>query len=303
MSENETQAMNQNGFYAKKFRQAGLEQLKGRWTTPVLVSLVVTVISLGLVCVMLPWEFYIDAIKSTINGTEPDVSLFPWARYFIGLFLVMMFMPVISLAQISIYPALYNSKEPVKFSDFIAGFSLWGKGLGIFWWRYLWMILWELLGFLIGFVLGLVVGGIAYAISKESMAMAMCIPFCMYIPTIIIVIVKAYAYSLMEYAIADNNDVKVTQAMEISKELTKGYKWKLFCLDFSFIGWELLVCLFPVGELWLNPYQISSKFCAFRYLLDEFNKNMESKLAAAKPRAIEDEPVSPEVDTTDGNEI
>jgi uncharacterized membrane protein len=37
--------------------------------------------------------------------------------------------------------------------------------------------------------------------------------------------------------------------------MMKGPKWKLFCLDLSFIGWAIL-CVFTlgIGTLWLQPY-------------------------------------------------
>ena len=40
-----------------------------------------------------------------------------------------------------------------------------------------------------------------------------------------------------------------------SREMMNGYKWKLFCLDFSFIGWYLLgaLCL-GVGTIFVVPY-------------------------------------------------
>jgi uncharacterized membrane protein len=35
----------------------------------------------------------------------------------------------------------------------------------------------------------------------------------------------------------------------------KGYKWKLFLLDLSFIGWILLGFItFSIGLLWVRPY-------------------------------------------------
>ena len=37
--------------------------------------------------------------------------------------------------------------------------------------------------------------------------------------------------------------------------MMKGYKWKLFCMDLSFIGWAFLCILsFGIGFLWLQPY-------------------------------------------------
>ena len=53
-------------------------------------------------------------------------------------------------------------------------------------------------------------------------------------------IVKTYSYSMSFYILADNPDMSPNDARKKSMEMMKGNKWRLFCLDFSFIGWELL---------------------------------------------------------------
>ena len=46
------------------------------------------------------------------------------------------------------------------------------------------------------------------------------------------------------------------EAIGRSKELMMGNKWRLFCLQLSFIGWNLLCVLtLGIGYLWLTPYQ------------------------------------------------
>lgn len=68
-------------------------------------------------------------------------------------------------------------------------------------------------------------------------------------------IVKAFAFSMSEYIIADNPDISPTEALDKSQELMKGNKWRLFCLLFSFIGWFILSGLtFGIGLFFLIPY-------------------------------------------------
>lgn len=307
MAENENTVAVQEerpGFYSKKFKEAALKQLNGRWTTPVLVTLVCSIISYILVLIILPWEYYIEIFTAAFNGVDPDISSFPFLRYFIGLFATFLITPVITMANMSIYPMLYKSKEPVKFSEFISGFSLWGKAMGAFWWQYLWLLLWGLAGMFAGFVVGLIPAGIAYGVTSESGLFAVILPITGYIAFFVVILIKAYQYCLTEWAIVDNNNLSPVQALSVSKKLTKGYKWNLFCLDFSFIGWNILVSCFPIGDLWLSPYKMTAKFNAYRYLLDSFNSKMDAlKASEPKPVAIEDEPVSAEVDTSDGNQI
>lgn len=68
-------------------------------------------------------------------------------------------------------------------------------------------------------------------------------------------IIKAYAYSMSTYILADNPSIGVNEARERSIEMMKGNKWRLFCLHCSFIGWWIL-CVLTVGilTLWVTPY-------------------------------------------------
>lgn len=68
-------------------------------------------------------------------------------------------------------------------------------------------------------------------------------------------IVKSYAYSMAFYVKRDNPTYDWKQCLDESQRIMKGYKWKLFCLQLSFIGWAI-VCVFTfgIGTLWLTPY-------------------------------------------------
>jgi uncharacterized membrane protein len=43
--------------------------------------------------------------------------------------------------------------------------------------------------------------------------------------------------------LADNPEISSLEAIRISKEMMKGNKAKLFCLDISFIGWAIVCAL------------------------------------------------------------
>lgn len=68
-------------------------------------------------------------------------------------------------------------------------------------------------------------------------------------------IVKGYAYAMTPYVMNDRPDLDADDCIHESRMMMKGYKWKLFCLDLSFIGWAIL-CIFTlgIGLLWLQPY-------------------------------------------------
>jgi len=57
-------------------------------------------------------------------------------------------------------------------------------------------------------------------------------------------IIKSYSYAMTPYILAENPDMTATEAITQSRQVMDGNKWRLFCLEFSFIGWELL-CVLP----------------------------------------------------------
>ena len=70
-------------------------------------------------------------------------------------------------------------------------------------------------------------------------------------------IVKAYSYSMTYMILADNPDMSPTEAIKASQAMMKGNKWRLFCLDLSFIGWILLTILtFGILGFWVTPYNL-----------------------------------------------
>mgnify|MGYP004634347231 FL=1 len=69
-------------------------------------------------------------------------------------------------------------------------------------------------------------------------------------------IVKSYSYAMTPYIMAEHPSLTANEAITESRRIMDGNKWRLFCLDFSFIGWELL-CALPmyVGYfLFLHTY-------------------------------------------------
>ena len=68
-------------------------------------------------------------------------------------------------------------------------------------------------------------------------------------------IIAGYRYCLAPYLMAENPNLGIREAVNMSKELMAGHKWRLFCLNLSFIGWAILSALTcGIGDLWLSPY-------------------------------------------------
>ena len=57
-------------------------------------------------------------------------------------------------------------------------------------------------------------------------------------------IIASYRYSMAFYIMAEDPDITAGAAIDASKEMMAGNKLRLFCLEFSFIGWAVL-CTLP----------------------------------------------------------
>ena len=76
-----------------------------------------------------------------------------------------------------------------------------------------------------------------------------------------------YAYSMAPYIMVENPEMTAKQALKASKAMMKGNKWKLFCLSFSFIGWDILAALsFGIGHIILCPYVEAAAAAFYREL-------------------------------------
>lgn len=69
-------------------------------------------------------------------------------------------------------------------------------------------------------------------------------------------IIASYSYAMTGYILADHPELTASEAIEQSKEMMSGNRFRLLCLQLSFIGWEILcVFTFGIGNLWLTPYR------------------------------------------------
>jgi len=72
-------------------------------------------------------------------------------------------------------------------------------------------------------------------------------------------IIASLSYSMTFLILADDNSIGAMEAIDKSKKMMYGYKWKFFCLGLRFLGWALLCILtLGIGFLWLTPYMIVS---------------------------------------------
>ena len=76
-------------------------------------------------------------------------------------------------------------------------------------------------------------------------------------------IIATFSYAMAPYILYENPGMSASDAIAASKQMMDGNKWRLFCLNFSFIGLSIL-SVFTLGilNLWLIPYMEAS-YAAF----------------------------------------
>ena len=68
-------------------------------------------------------------------------------------------------------------------------------------------------------------------------------------------IIKTYEYAIIPYILADDPEISSKDAFKKARKMMIGNKWRLFKLNFSFIGWGALCFLtLGVGTFFLMPY-------------------------------------------------
>lgn len=104
-------------------------------------------------------------------------------------------------------------------------------------------------------------------------------------------IIAAYRYSMAPYIMAENPDMSAMDAIEQSKQMMVGNKGRLFCLDFSFIGWWILAAFTGgIGGVFLLPYM---KAATTAFYLDLTDRLPASPYGAPAAPASPGAPVSP----------
>ena len=80
-------------------------------------------------------------------------------------------------------------------------------------------------------------------------------------------IVAGYSYAMTGYILAERPELSASETIAQSKAMMEGNRWRLFCLQFSFIGWDILCALtLGIGNLALRPYRHAAEAAFYREL-------------------------------------
>jgi len=76
-------------------------------------------------------------------------------------------------------------------------------------------------------------------------------------------IIKSFSYAMTHYVLYEHPELTPNDAITASREIMDGNKFRLFCLNFSFLGWDLLTMLPCVLSFFLVAVAIVARSVAF----------------------------------------
>lgn len=82
-------------------------------------------------------------------------------------------------------------------------------------------------------------------------------------------LILSYAYHMVPFLMRDYPELGAREALKLSRQMMQGYKWDLFVLQFTFLGWIILSILTAgIGMLWLVPYMTTAEALFYQDLKD-----------------------------------
>lgn len=177
-------------------------------------------------------------------------------------------------------------RREVTFSETTTAFSgeYFGKLVVLFIMKWLFFLVWSLIWFLGLFIF--ILGLSAFLMNaKSGTGVAISVIFLVFGAILALVgfgiyLNRYYAYSLAEYILYDKvkegTYLGTVDTIEISVAMIKGYKWKLFLLQLSFIGWFLLnILTLGLLNIYLLPYFTTANVIFYNQLKQRFDESDE----------------------------
>lgn len=124
-------------------------------------------------------------------------------------------------------------------------FSYAGRSIGMNLLVALFTFLWAMLVAVVAIILCVV----AFLLLESVPAIAITLVVIVYIAMLVAIVIITLRYAMANFALAENPEGGVMNAIRRSIQMLRGHKGKLFIMQLSFIGWELLVGLIITAVL------------------------------------------------------
>ncbi|WP_027728559.1 DUF975 family protein [Treponema sp. C6A8] len=226
-------------FDRKKYKYFARQQLSGRWSIPVIITIIT-----GLVMIIFAIPEAVETFRALpelwdIDFSEPNsfsiaINAASGSNTSTLLSYIQIAVSAIfEMAGICVYLKMSRSPEPVHLSDFFEGLNKWLRAIFAALWTSIWIFLWSLLFVIPG-------------------------------------IIKLFAYSQTMFITAEYKSVSVPKALRISNIITNGHKMDLFIMILSFLGWAILASIpAGLGFIFLKPYMKLSFINAYHAMMKE----------------------------------
>ena len=242
---------------AADFRAMARETLQGKWTIAVLVGLVAAILS-GLEGMGPELKLKLDGANSSVSFKFIGQTIFSTSAdiestvgvFFVGSFIYMMLTALVigtiylilsSVVRVGYAKFNLNLTDRLEadFENLFAYFSYWKTTALAKFFRMSYVLFWSFLFIIPG-------------------------------------IIASFSYAMTDYILCENPELTASEALNKSKEMMVGNRWRLFCLKFSFIGWNIL-CSFTlgIGHLWLTPYKQAAEAAFYREVSGTERRNYE----------------------------
>lgn len=99
---------------------------------------------------------------------------------------------------------------------------------------------------------------------------------------------KLYEYRVIPYLLADNPNLSRKEVFMLAKQITKGYKRKMFLVDLEFVPWQIIqtLTLGIAGIFFVNPYYYGTQVECYNFLFENYrNKVLEPMMADCEAAA------------------
>ena len=85
-------------------------------------------------------------------------------------------------------------------------------------------------------------------------------------------IIKAYAYRMTPYILAEHPEMSGTEALRLSSAMMRGHKWYAFMFDLSYLGWYLLDAITAgiLGVFYVHPYKAAADAELYRVVSGDY---------------------------------
>lgn len=234
------------------YRSRARQMLKGKWVNTSVLSFLVSLIA-GIGAIVGVVVLYVCMFGAAIGGViaENEVAMvIGFAAGFVLFFVILIAASIFLGGPLTVgmyrHHLRQNDGETPPVGDL---FSVFSKGLfrtaGLYA-RY--MIRVSVLGaavmigsVILAAILGVVIAGLSELLAGVGIILAVFLGLAGYFVGFALLIVQSYRYQLTFLFAVDHPEWTSTQCLDASRNYMQGNKWRLFCLQFSFIGWYLLM--------------------------------------------------------------